>query len=245
MRQFTVKVVRVARLPGGVQVACEGEAPLFAPGQAALAYSRLPNQPFLRVPLYPFRSSASSFEFGVADALQRDEAHHDAPHQDAPHPYTALSPGDELDVLGPCGCGFDLPPRAGHLLAAAATPMRLRGLLDLALERGWAVTLWLPPESAQPDAPASGVPEPVEVQRGELSAELLDWADVVALDLPEPDRWASEIRAARPGRAIGFIQALVEVPMPCGTGACQACWVSAGLGHRRKLACVDGPVFQW
>ncbi len=240
MRQFTVKVVRVARLPGGVQVACEGETPLFAPGQAALAYGRLPNQPFLRVPLYPFHSSASGFEFVVADALHRDAAHHDAPH-----PYAALSPGDELDVLGPCGRGFVLPLRAGHLLAAAATPMRLRGLLDLALERGWAVTLWLPPELAEPEAPASSVPEPVEVQRGELSAELLDWADVVALDLPEPDRWAAEIRAARPGRATGFIQALVEAPMPCGTGACQACWVSGGVGRRRKLACVDGPVIQW
>ncbi len=230
MRQFKVKVARVARLPGGVQVACEGEVPLFAPGQAALAYSRLPDQPFLRVPLYPFHSSASSFEFGIADA---------------PHPYSALNPGDELDVLGPCGRGFDLPSRAGHLLAAAVVPVRLRALLDLALERGWAVALWLPPELAQPDAPASSLPELVEIQRGELSAELLDWADVVALDLPEPARWAAEIRAARPGRAAGFIQALVPsaVPMPCGTGACQACWVD--VGHRRKLACVDGPVFQW
>jgi len=241
MRQFTVKVVRVARLPGGVQVTCEGTAPLFAAGQAALAFSRLPGQPFLRVPLYPFHSSANGFEFGVTDA----------PPDNAPHPYAALSPGDELDVLGPCGRGFDLPPRAGHLLAAVAapTPVRLRALLDLALERGWAVTLWLPPECsvAQPGAPASSVPEPVEVQRGELSAELLDWADVVALDLPEPARWAAEIRAARPGRAAGFIQALVPsaVPMPCGTGACQACWVTVGAGQRRKLACVDGPVFQW
>ncbi len=240
MRQFTVKVVRVARLPGGVQVTCEGEAPLFAPGQAALAYSRLPDQPFLRVPLYPFHSSASGFEFSLADALPDN-----APRKDAPHPYAALSPGDELDVLGPCGRGFDLPARAGHLLAATAAPARLRALLDLALERGWAVTLWQPADLAQPDAPASSLPEPVEVQRGGLSAELLDWADVVALDLPDPARWAAEIRAARPGRAAGFIQALVPsaVPMPCGVGACQACWVD--VGHRRKLACLDGPVFQY
>jgi hypothetical protein len=239
MRQFTARVVSVARWPRGVQVACEGAAPLFAPGQAALAYSRLPSQPFLRVPLYPFHSTATGFEFGVADA-----PHDNAPHENARHPYAELSPGDELDVLGPCGKGFHLPLRASHLLAVAADPARLRALLDLALERGWAVTLWLPPEMA-PGPP--NVPELVEVQRGALSAELLDWADIVALDLPEPARWAADIRAARPGRAVGFIQALVPaaVRMPCGTGACQACWISAGVGHGSRLACVDGPVFQW
>jgi len=232
MRQCVLQVTRVARMPGGIQVACEGTAPLFAPGQAALALSRLPDQPFLRVPLYPFHSTAGGFDFGIAD-----DAHHYAAH-----PYAVLSPGDELDVLGPVGRGFALPPRAGHLLAVAATPARLSALLDLALERGWAVTLWQPPLAAL-GVPSVGMPEAVEVQRGELSAELLDWADVVALDLPEPARWAAEIRAARPGRAAGFIQALADMPMPCGTGACQACWVE--VGHRRKLACVDGPVFQW
>jgi hypothetical protein len=230
MRQFMLQVGRVARLAGGgeVRVMCEGAAPLFAPGQAALAYSRrLPAQPFLRVPLYPFRSSAMGFEFCTADGA---------------HPYAALVPGDELDVLGPVGRGFDLPPRAGHLLAAAATPARLLALMDWALERGWAVTMWLPPQAVPPGAPPS-LPEAVEVQRGELSAELLGWADIVALDLPEPACRAAEIRAARSGRAPGFVQALVDVPMPCGTGACQACWVESGRG--RKLACVDGPVIQW
>jgi hypothetical protein len=217
--------MRVARLRGGVQVMCAGAAPLFAPGQAALTHSRLPTQPFLRVPLYPFHSSAGGFEFCVAEGG---------------HPYAALVPGDELDVLGPCGQGFHLPPRVGHLLLAAAAPLRLLALLDWALERGWAVAMWLPPGAPQPD-----LPEPVEVQRGELAAELLDWADVVALDLPEPARWAAEIRAARPGRAEGFVQALVDVPMPCGTGACQACWIDADGGRGRKLACVDGPVIQW
>ena len=48
----------------------------------------------------------------------------------------------------------------------------------------WAVAMWLPL-----GAPPPSVPELVEVQRGELSAELLDWADVVAVDLPEPARW--------------------------------------------------------
>lgn len=224
MRQFTLQVVQVARQPGGVRVTGQGAAPLFAPGQAALAYCRdLQGQPFLRVPLYPFYSAASGFEFVVPEEA---------------HPYAELAPGDELDVLGPVGRGFDLPARAGHLLVAAAWLGRLAALFDGALERGWAITLWLPP-----GAPTPSVPEAVEVQRGELAAELLEWAEVVALDLPEPERWAAELRARQPGRARGYIQALVEVPMLCGTGACQACWTETG--HGRRLACVDGPVIQW
>lgn len=227
MRQFRLIVTQVAQWSAGVQITCAGSAPVFAPGQAALAISALPHQPFLRVSLYPFNSSASGFEFCVAENE---------------HPYAALHPGDELDVLGPCGRGFALSERAGHLLAAAATPARLMSVLVCALERGWPAAMWLPR-----GAPPPGLPEAVEVHRGELSTELLGWADVVVLDLPDPARWAAEIRAALPGRAAGFIQALAPtgVPMPCGTGACQACWLPAGVGPRRRLACVDGPVFQW
>lgn len=228
MRQFGLIVTSVARRSGGVQITCAGSAPIFAPGQAALAMSQLPAQPLLRLPLYPFHSSPSGLEFCVAEGE---------------HPYGALHPGDELDVLGPCGRGFVLPERPGHLLLAADTVARLMSVLDWAVERGWSVALWLPPGAPPPGL----LPELVEMHRQELSAELLGWADVVALDLPDPARRAAEIRAMLPGRAAGFVQALVPpaVPMPCGTGACQACWVPAGVGSRRRLACVDGPVFQW
>ena len=36
-------------------------------------------------------------------------------------------------------------------------------------------------------------------------------------------------------------QALVQVPMPCGVGACDICRVGTRLGEQRT--CVDGPVF--
>ncbi len=52
---------------------------------------------------------------------------------------------------------------------------------------------------------------------------------------------AREARVLCPTRPADFVQALVVPPMPCGTGACRACWVE--LGERRQLACVDGPVF--
>jgi dihydroorotate dehydrogenase electron transfer subunit len=46
-------------------------------------------------------------------------------------------------------------------------------------------------------------------------------------------------------RAAGFDEAQVSVlltpPMPCGTGACQACAVQTRRGW--KLACREGPLF--
>lgn len=227
MRQFTIRVAEVTMLRGLIQVRCVGSAPVFAPGQAGLALAHLPDQPFLRVALYPFCSQAAGFEFCI-----------DAAHEGAPHPYAALSPGDELDMLGPCGRGFELPPRLTRLLLVAASPGRLFSLIHLAVERRWAVTMLIPPDVAQPN-----LPEQVELQRGALTAELADWADLIALDVPKPEGLAREIRRLRPGRPRGFVQALADAPMPCGTGACQACWVETRQG--RKLACVEGPVIQW
>ena len=223
MRQFTLRVAEVAAWPGLVRVRCERAAPRFAPGQAGLALARLPGQPFGRLPLYPFHGPAGDFEFCVA-----------APG----HPYAALAPGDEVDMLGPLGHGFVLPPHSMHLLLMAATPARLFSLIYLALECRLAVTMLAPAA-----APCPALPEQVELLRGPLTAELADWADVIGLDLPEPGQVAQQIRGLRPGRPLGFIQALANVPMPCGTGACQACWTETGQG--RKLACVDGPVLQW
>jgi dihydroorotate dehydrogenase electron transfer subunit len=222
MRQFILSVAEVAVLPGLVRVRCEGSAPIFAPGQAGLAFTHLSAQPFLRVPLYPFHSETQGFEFCLETA----------------HPFAALAPGDELDVVGPCGRGFDLPPRLARLLLVGVSPARLFSLMHLAIERRLAVTMLIPP-----DAPRPSLPEQVELQRGALTAELADWADLIALDVPEPEALARRILELRPGRSIGSIQALTDVPMPCGTGACQACWVETRRG--RKLACVDGPVIQW
>ena len=41
----------------------------------------------------------------------------------------------------------------------------------------------------------------------------------------------------------GLIQALLTAPMPCGVGACQACWVETARG--RQQVCQQGPVFIW
>ena len=77
--------------------------------------------------------------------------------------------------------------------------------------------------------------------RGPLNEELARWADVVPLDVADPAARARHIRELAPGRARDYVQALLSTPLPCGVGACQACW--AGTGRARRLACVDGPVF--
>ncbi|MGH2521156.1 MAG: hypothetical protein ACRDH2_01525 [Anaerolineales bacterium] len=221
MRQTALSVAEVATVAGHVHVRCGGPLPC-APGQFYLARAEAAAQPFLRIPIYPYTTRNESAEFYV----------------EAGHPYAALAPGTPLDVIGPCGGGFDLPSRAAHLLVMVGSPCRLLPLIYAALERHFAVTALVASSVPLPDLPLA-----VEVlrERGPLTVELAAWADVVGLDLPDPFERAWQIRTLRQTRHAEFIQALLTPPMPCGTGACQACWVETGRG--RKLACVDGPVF--
>jgi len=141
-----------------------------------------------------------------------------------------------LDLIGPCGRGFVFYPRAANLLLVAASVERLLPLMHFALAGRRPVTLLLSSASPLPD-----VPSDVEIQRGPLTAELATWADLIALDVPDPARYTREARTLCPDRSADFVQALITPPMPCGAGACLACWVERD--GRRRLACVDGPVF--
>jgi hypothetical protein len=222
MRQFRLEVSEMATIAGQVVVRC-GAADL-APtlGQAYLARVEGPEQPFLRVSLYPYSTSGVGVEFCL-----------DQPA----HPYASLEPGTALDLIGPVGRGFILPPRATHLLVWCHSSARLLGLIYHVLERRCAITLLLPA-----DAPLPELPLEVEIQREPLTPELALWADVAALDLPDPLDRARDLRAlCPPPRPAEFVQALITPPLPCGSGACQACWVE--VEHGRKLACVEGPVF--
>jgi len=221
VRQFTLGVAEIATSGGQIYVRCGGGLEVTAaPGQFYLARADIATQPFLRVPLYLFHTQSGGPEFFV----------------DPAHPYAALEPGDTLDLVGPCGRGFSLPPRAAHLLLVAHTLERLYSLARLALERHFSVTLLLPP-----DAPLPSLPFDVEIQRGALTADLAAWADLIAADVPDPLTLAQQARRLRLNPPPGFVQALVTPTMPCGVGACQACWVE--IGPSRKRACVAGPVF--
>lgn len=226
MRQFELTVSEIAAIGGAFRLTCVGPDPGAQPGQALLAL--VPGvaqptalaQPFLRMPLF-------------FHTLPSGEAQCYLPPG---HPYARLAPGDVLDLLGPVGRGFRLPQRGSHLLVIAASPERLLPLIDTALEAGLAVTA-LTPRSADL------LPSDVELHRGPLAADLAQWADLVALDVADPRARAQHIRSLAPPRGPDYVQALVTPPLPCGTGACQACWVELSQPHLRKLACVDGPVF--
>ena len=224
MRQFQLSVGEIATsgVFGQVHVRCAGEQPSAsgAPGQFYLALADVSPRPFLRASLFPYPGPRGELTFSLHPA----------------HPFASLQPGAWLDLVGPCGRGFALHPRAWNFLLVAESIERLLPLAHFALASRRSVTLLLPSGAPLPDLPPA-----VEIQRGPLTADLAAWADLIALDAPDPERRAREARVLCPTRPADFVQALVVPPMPCGTGACRACWVE--LGERRQLACVDGPVF--
>jgi hypothetical protein len=220
VRSFDLQVAEVAAMGSSIRLACRGPNPGATPGQFCQAWASLPTQPFLRVPLF----------------LTADDDPGPAFFVPVGHPYARLAPGDRLNLIGPGGRGFRLPAHNGRLLIIAGAPERLLPTIETALHRGVAVTA-LTPRGAEL------LPSDVEVHRGAVTAELAAWADVVALDVSDPRARAQHIRSLAPPKGQGYVQALVTPPLPCGTGACQACWADLAPAHGRKLACVDGPVF--
>lgn len=178
--------------------------------------------PVLRWPLFPVAPQAEEREFWIEPA----------------HPLHALEPDETLDLIGPAGAGLRWGDGLTRLLLVGAAPVRLLPLMQAMLARGGAVA-WLWPE-AVPEWAAGLLPPAVEFHTGAASAELVDWTEMAVLDVPDPAPVAARLRALAPLKPAHFIHAFHLPPMPCGTGACQACWVPAR--HGRKLACVEGPV---
>jgi len=159
----------------------------------------------------------------------------------APLTKTSWSPGQELYLRGPLGQGFEVPvsARRAALVAFDAPPARLRGLIKPALRRDAAVVLVC-------DFASDRLPDEVEVQPLSALAEVMSWADYMALDaarenlykLGERIGWSNQAQALREA------QILVCTPMPCGGLAeCGVCAVNLKFGW--KLVCKDGPVLDW
>lgn len=215
MPPLRINITEIATIGGQVRVRCQ-PLPAVQPGQFCLA--SLEEAALLREPLFP----ASPTEF-VADGL---------------HPWAALEPGAVLDLLGPFGAGWALPTGASRLLIVAEQPARVLAVMRAALAQNASV-VWAWRE-AVPDWAATLLPAEVEFHIGTLTAEVAEWAEVALLDVPEPGATAAMLRDRRPLRPAGFVQAFCVPLMPCGVGACQACWVATMRGKR--LACVDGPI---
>jgi len=208
-------------------------APALDPGRALLVESP---RAYARRAVWPCRIDERGFEV-LADPAQ----------------WAWLRSGDDVDVLGPVGRGFRVDAAARNLLLVASGARApdpdlgpLLALVDRALAEGRSVTVAFVAAASEETYPVSELPPAIEVIRA-VDASLFDrltdavaWADqVFACGSGEfVERLADCIDAIRFPAPRDFAQVLRPLPLPCGVGACGACW----LGWRR--ACVDGPVFE-
>jgi len=203
------------------------------PGRAILARSA---QTYLRRTWWPCAIDESGFSI-LLDSPQA----------------AGLRAGDCIDVLGPIGRGFRLDDSSRSILLVAAGSIAphsdigpLLPLVDRALADGRSVTLAYAAPAADHAYPVSALSPAIEVIRAidtdlvDLLPDAIAWADQVFACGPIDfaARLAGRIHSIRFPAPRGFAQALHLTDLPCGTGACGACWDGS------RLACVDGPVFE-
>jgi NAD(P)H-flavin reductase len=150
-------------------------------------------------------------------------------------------PGMELSLRGPLGRGFTLPASARKvgLVAFEDSPARLRGLIQPALKQGAAVVLVC---NSTPDS----LPDDVEVQPISALREIAAWSHYLACDVSRENLGQLREHLGKASQvAVGKdAQILIHTPVPCGGVAdCGICAVK--LKSDWKLACKEGPVFDW
>ena len=150
-------------------------------------------------------------------------------------PDPSWFPGKAIDFLGPIGNTFSPPATSQNwlLLSLGNHPERLLPLLNVGHTQSASVAFWS--KMPLPSLPAA-------IERPVAPEDAVDWADFIAIELPGP-YWPANYRPLHSellDRKISLIQALVDVPTPCGLGGCQACVIP----HRKGwiLACQKGLV---
>ena len=219
-------------LDSGARITCPPEL-IPVPGQYLLAHAPASDSP-LAVPVFFSDSAPNGFRC-------------------APLLKSAWLPGTRLNLRGPIGHGFLIPPAARKvaMIAFDDAPVRLHGLIAVALKQNAEVVLVC-------DSAVKDLPEVVEIQPLQVLREIIQWADYAAMDVrrenlhqlmemlgkQEHVRARSEAAAltARPSLTVSKGQVLVRAPMPCGALAeCGVCALT--LRHKWKMICKDGPVF--
>jgi dihydroorotate dehydrogenase electron transfer subunit len=158
-------------------------------------------------------------------------------------------PGTILTLRGPLGHGFSLTSSARNvaLIVLGETSARLKPILNAALEQDASIVM-------VSDLDLPDLSPEVELQPVSALADVAQWADYLAVDIPRESlpglreklglSGQAGGKIARPGSwRTGEAQVLVVTPMPCGgMGDCGVCAVSVRNGW--KMACKDGPVFK-
>ncbi len=166
------------------------------------------------------------------------------------------TPGTEMDMVGPLGCGWRIADSTTHALLVSgglgAAPLGM--LAEELAERGIAVTVAMGAPCGErlvgrdlfervarrveiaTDDGSCGTAGFVTGVCGEMVAE--GGYDAVYTCGPEP---MQRIVAAQAAEAEVACQVSLERLMACGIGVCLSCVVETKCGLRR--ACVDGPVF--
>ncbi len=231
MKQHLCRVVDTRILWADVQwFAFDTPELAMRPGQFALVRDPVSYDPYLRRTAWFYHGAEARVELTMRadDPLVR-----------------RTHVGDALDLLAPLGRPIEFASTAQHLLLLGASH-RVAPLIAVAahaVAQNRAVTLSMSGEAF----PAHLLPPEVEYRSEETpSAELFAWADAIVASGPEDGyrRIAEMARATRYRLEPGFLRVLVDIPMPCGTGACCACAVPLG-GQSVRWACTDGPVFDW
>jgi NAD(P)H-flavin reductase len=200
-----------------VRVACPPNL-IPSPGQYLLASDR--SDAPLPVPLFHTDSDPRGFTAA------------------APIP-DSWNPGLTLSLRGPLGRGFTLPltARKVGLVAFDDSAARLKGLIELALRQAAAITLVC---VSVPEH----LPDDVEVQPLSALQEIVGWADYIAFDLARENLKKLKGQLGKRNQVMVEAQVLVRTPVPCaGIAECGVCAVR--LRAAWKLACKDGPVFDW
>jgi dihydroorotate dehydrogenase electron transfer subunit len=158
----------------------------------------------------------------------------------APVPQS-WNPGQEIYLRGPLGHGFMLPSSARRvgLVAFDDSPSRLHGLIRPALKQDAAVVLIC-------SSSMDNFPDEVEIHPLSALAEIMEWADYLAFDVARENLpgLKEQLYSAKQAWASLEAQILVRTPVPCGGIAeCGVCAVTIKSGW--KMACKDGPVFEW
>lgn len=176
-------------------------------------------------------------------------------HKKGAQQLSALREGDELDLIGPLGNGFNIGSASKNILIAAGgigiAPLKF--LAETALSSGKSVTLLIGARTKSGLYPRSLLPKGANTvfatddasygKKGsivDLIPEYLTGADQVFACGPEA-MYETMQRHMKSWPVEKPIQVSLEVRMGCGVGACYSCSIRTRQGMKR--VCKEGPVF--